>query len=55
VLGKGKRTEDSRASGKSGNRQPWEIGCWGKPPECNRHLGGERLSGLTRKDLRGSA
>jgi hypothetical protein len=37
-----KRTKILRASRKSGNRQPQEIGGWGEPPECTGDLGGER-------------
>jgi hypothetical protein len=35
-------SEALRDSRKNGNRKPWEIGGWGHPPECTRHLGGER-------------
>jgi hypothetical protein len=45
-IGREKRTEALRASRKNGNRQPWEIGDLGDPPECTRDLGGERFSGL---------
>jgi hypothetical protein len=57
VLGEGKRTEALRASRKNGNRQPREVGSWGggNPPECTSDLGGERLSGLKGRDLRGDA
>ena len=46
------RTEALRASRKNGNRQPWEVGGWGYPPECTRNMGGERLSGPKVRDLR---
>ena len=39
-------TEAQRDSRKNENRQPWEIGGWGDPPECTRDLGGERLLGI---------
>jgi hypothetical protein len=48
----GKRTEVLKVSRKNGNRQPWEVGSWGYPPECTRDLGDERLSGLKGRDLR---
>lgn len=51
VLGEGRRL---RASRKNGNWQLWEVGGWGDPPECTRDLGGERLSGLIGRDLRGN-
>ena len=51
----GKRTEVLSASRKNGNRQPEELGGWGKAPECIRDLGGERLSGFNGRDLRGNA
>jgi hypothetical protein len=46
VLGDGKWTEALRAIRKNQNKQPQEIRGWGKPPECTRNLGGERLTGL---------
>ena len=51
----GKRTEVLSASRKNGNRQPEELGGWGKAPECIRDLGGEKLSGFNGRDLRGNA
>ena len=54
-IGRGKRTEALRASRNNGNRQPQEIGGWGNPPECTRHLGGERLSVLIVRDFRWNA
>jgi hypothetical protein len=50
VLGGGVKT--LRASGKNGNMQPWELGCWGDPPECTREMGDERLPGLKERNLR---
>ena len=41
-----------RASRKSGNRQPWEVGGGGDPPEYTRNLRGKRLSGVKGRDLR---
>ena len=52
VFGGGKGLKSLRASRKNGNRQLWEVGGWGDPPECTRDLGGERLSGLKERDLR---
>jgi hypothetical protein len=34
---------------KIGNLRRWEVG---DPLECNRDLGGEKLSGLKERDLR---
>ena len=31
--------------------QPWEVGCWGDPPECIRDLGGKKLSGIKGETL----
>jgi hypothetical protein len=45
----------TRASRKNGNRQPWEVGHWGDPPECTRDLEGERLLGMKWRDLRQDA
>jgi hypothetical protein len=47
-----KRTKVLRTSRKNGNRQSWEVGSWGNPPEYTRDLGGERLSELKGRDLR---
>jgi hypothetical protein len=48
----GEKTEALRASRKNGNRQHWELGGWEQPPECNRDLGSEILSGVKRRSLR---
>ena len=48
----GKKTEDLRVSRKNVNRQLQEVGGWGDPLEYTRDLGGERLSGIKRRDLR---
>ena len=48
----GERTEALKASRKNGNRQPQEVGGEGTDTlECSRDMGGERLSGLKRRDL----
>jgi hypothetical protein len=44
-------TETLRANRTNGNRQPQEEGD-GRPLECTRDLGGERLSGLTGRNLK---
>ena len=48
-------TEALRANRKNGNNQTWEIVCLRDLPECTTDLGGERLSGLKGRDLRGNA
>jgi hypothetical protein len=46
------RTEALKASRNNGNRQPQEVGGEGTDTlECSRDMGGERLSGLKRRDL----
>jgi hypothetical protein len=59
VLGRGgaDRREVPRVSRMNGNMQPWGVGGGGlrgggNPPECARDLGGEKLSGLKRRDLK---
>jgi hypothetical protein len=51
-IGWEERTEALRASRKSGNRQPWEVGGCRDSLECTRDLGGKTLLGLKGKDPR---
>lgn len=52
LLGEGERLKSLRANRNKGNMQPQEERHSGHPPECTRHLGGERPSGLKQRDLR---
>ena len=52
LLGEGKALKSLRASRKTGNMQPREVGRLKNPPECIRVMDDERILGLKERDFR---